>query len=453
MATALGIILGTPRVSGQASLLDPAFNPGTGANGIIETVVQQPDGKILVCGNFTVFNGITNSYIARLNADGSVDTNFVSHVSYWVRTIALQPDGKIVIGGFFNYVAGLSRNLIARLNCDGSLDTNFNPGTGASGDLGTAVDGDPDPFIFATALQSDGKILITGNFTNYNGENIYGICRLNTNGLRDTTFKVGPGINWGSWGRSLHIQSNGQIMLTGWFTSYDNQNCNRMALINTNGSVDTNFNPYFGPLTAVYDSLELSDGEYLVVGDTETNTFTQKVALLESDGPFDPSFLGSDDDKTESICQQGNGQILIGGYFSEVDGAPLTSIARLNPDGSLDPSLSAAVDNYIWYVSLQSDGKILISGGFTTIDGVSRNSVARLLPSAAPELVAPAFNSNVFSVSLLTSSNKMYTLQYATSLTTTAWNQAASISGNGATEVLVDTNAADAARFYRVMVQ
>jgi uncharacterized delta-60 repeat protein/uncharacterized repeat protein (TIGR02543 family) len=298
--------------------------------------------------------------------------------------MALEPNGEIVIGGFFNSVAGVSRNLIARLNSDGSLDTTFDPGTGASGDLGTAIDGDPDPFIFATALQSDGKILITGNFTNYNGEAIYGICRLNTNGTRDTSFDVGPGINWASWGRSLSVQTNGQIMLTGWFTSYNDQNCNRMALINPDGSVDTNFNPFFSlAASAVYDSVELSNGEYIVVGDTETNTFTQKVAELEPDGAFDTNFLGSDDDKTESVRLQHNGQILIGGYFSEVDGVPLTSIARLNPDGAVDTNFSAALDNFVWTIDVQTDGNILIGGGFTTVDGVSRNSVARLLASAA----------------------------------------------------------------------
>src|SRR5436190_12803461 len=157
-------------VSTQSPLVDLSFNSGGGGidGGLVEQIVPQPDGKILICGNFTKFNGVQKSYIARLNADGTVDDSFSAGVGYWVRTIALQPDGKMVIGGFFSSVEAQSRNLIARLNSDGSLDYSFDPGSGASGTLGTAINGNPSPFIFYTALQPDGKILITGNFTNYN---------------------------------------------------------------------------------------------------------------------------------------------------------------------------------------------------------------------------------------------------------------------------------------------
>src|SRR3954471_10254970 len=96
------------------SLVDKSFNPGSGANGFVETVLEQPDGKILICGNFTQFNGVPMGYMGRLNPDGSVDTSFSGHPGYWVRTMALQPDGKVVIGGWFNNVDGQPRNTIAR---------------------------------------------------------------------------------------------------------------------------------------------------------------------------------------------------------------------------------------------------------------------------------------------------------------------------------------------------
>ncbi|MGI8967081.1 MAG: delta-60 repeat domain-containing protein, partial [Limisphaerales bacterium] len=160
----------------QTNFLDLTFDPGTGAgNTFVETVLPQPDGKVLVCGAFTVFSGQPRNYIARLNSDGSLDTNFVASPSYWVRHMTLQTDGKIIIGGFFTSVEGQSRNLVARLNSNGSLDTSFNPGSGATGTLGVSITGVPDPFVFQTALQSDGKILITGNFTTYNGVGVNGI--------------------------------------------------------------------------------------------------------------------------------------------------------------------------------------------------------------------------------------------------------------------------------------
>src|SRR5215207_8561702 len=84
-----------------ASMLDTTFAIGSGANGIVEQVQELPDGKVLICGNFTTFNGSQRSYIARLNPNGSVDETFNAAPSYWVRHFSVQTDGKIVIGGFF----------------------------------------------------------------------------------------------------------------------------------------------------------------------------------------------------------------------------------------------------------------------------------------------------------------------------------------------------------------
>src|SRR4051812_50189440 len=91
-------------------VVDSTFNIGTGADGIVEQVLQQPDGKILICGNFTSFNGQNKGYIARLNNDGSVDSSFTAGPGYWTRHMALQPDGEIIIGGFFLKGEGGERN-------------------------------------------------------------------------------------------------------------------------------------------------------------------------------------------------------------------------------------------------------------------------------------------------------------------------------------------------------
>src|SRR4051812_3976126 len=105
------------------SLLDTSFDIGTGADGLVEQVLELPDGRVLICGNFTTFNGQNRSYVARLNHNGSVDLSFEAHPSYWVRHMSVQQDGKIVIGGYFETVSDVPRSLIARLNEDGSLDT------------------------------------------------------------------------------------------------------------------------------------------------------------------------------------------------------------------------------------------------------------------------------------------------------------------------------------------
>src|SRR5262249_7370824 len=127
-AGALILLTGSEVSLAQGNPVDPSFDPGTGANDLVESVEAQPDGKVLICGIFTQFDGMARNYIARLNANGSVDTSFVATPSYWVRYMALQPNGKIVIGGFFTSVGGMPRNRVARLNSDGTLDTTFDPG-------------------------------------------------------------------------------------------------------------------------------------------------------------------------------------------------------------------------------------------------------------------------------------------------------------------------------------
>ena len=140
--------------SARAQAVDPTFNPG--ASDDIEALAIQPDGKILVGGQFATIGGggtgtTARRKIARLNADGSVDTGFQApYVSLSaVSDIALQVDGKIVIGGDFVDVSGCFH--ICRLNADGSLDTGFNPGA--------------NYFVWAIAVQADGKILVGGGFT------------------------------------------------------------------------------------------------------------------------------------------------------------------------------------------------------------------------------------------------------------------------------------------------
>jgi uncharacterized delta-60 repeat protein len=437
------------------NFLDATFDPGTGAhNGFVESMAIQPDGKILICGNFASFNGQPGGYVARLNSNGSVDTNFVADVSYWTRCIAVQSDGKIVIGGFFNFVGGQSRNLIARLNANGSLDTTFDPGTGGTGILGAGIDGNADPFVFAIAIQPDKKILIGGNFASYGGVGRRGIARLNTNGVLDTTFAVGSGVN--SWVRSLRVLTNEQILVSGWFTSYKDQSYNRMVRVNPDGSPDTNFNAYFGDQTAIYTTAPLLDGKMVVGGHTvnANSVFQQEIVRLHSNGSYDTNFNNGGsgaNDKVESVALQSDGKIVMGGYFQSYNGAGDRNIARLNPDGTLDNSFTASVDSWIWTVLVQNDGKILICGGFNNVNGASRNGIARLNPSPSPTIFNARRFPDRFEVSVISRNEKNYSLQYKDSLVSSTWTSLPPVAGDGGVIILSDFNPSLTNRFYRVI--
>jgi uncharacterized delta-60 repeat protein len=228
---AFGLLLATGLTTStfaQPGANDPTFNtidvgsPGDGAgfNDFVLTTVVQPDGKILAGGGFTMYNSVSNSSrIARLNSDGSIDPSFTIGTGFnnYVYTIALQSDGKIVVGGSFTSFNGTGVNRIARLNTDGSLDLTFFPGTGFNSDVATTV------------VQPDGKIIVGGAFTSFNGAGINRIARLNTDGSLDAAFNPGTGFNANV--RSINIQSDGKIIAAGEFTSYNGIIRTRIARI------------------------------------------------------------------------------------------------------------------------------------------------------------------------------------------------------------------------------
>jgi uncharacterized delta-60 repeat protein len=123
---------GIARLNDNGSI-DTGFNTaaqGTvGVAGTVRAIALQPDGKILICGTFTTARGVTQNNIARLNSDGSLDTGFNTGATVGandtVRYLDVQLDGKILIGGEFSTVRGVARRGIARLNADGTLDTSF----------------------------------------------------------------------------------------------------------------------------------------------------------------------------------------------------------------------------------------------------------------------------------------------------------------------------------------
>ena len=176
LSAMVAIVLASARTAlAQTSLLDPAFDPGSGAaDGLIETTVAQPDGRVLVCGNFGSINGVPQAYIARLTSQGGVDPTFHAAPGYWVRHMALQADGKVVIGGFFTTVEGLPRKP------GGPPQHRRQPRQVLRPRIRRGKEDRrrrrKDPFVFVVAVQPDGKILIGGNFATTTGSRAADWC-------------------------------------------------------------------------------------------------------------------------------------------------------------------------------------------------------------------------------------------------------------------------------------
>ncbi len=352
--------------------IDTGFDPGSGANGYVRAIALQPDGKIIIGGDFTTYNGTGRNYIARLHADGSLDATYDpgSGANDKIQTMALQSDGKTLIGGDFTTYNGTVRNRVARINADGSLDAAFSPGTGANGS------------VRAIALQPDGKALIGGSFTTYNGTGRNFIARVNANGSLDATFNVGTGA--GSIVYGITLQPDGKAIIGGFFTTYNSTARNYIARVNADGSLDMGFDPGSGGNSYIQSIALQTDGKAIIVGSfvTYNGTARNYIARVNADGSLEATFnQGSGASRTVlATALQPDGKIIIGGQFNSYNTIARTRIARLNADGSLDatfdPGTGASAD--VSAIALQPDGKIIIGGTFTTYNGTTRNRIARL---------------------------------------------------------------------------
>ncbi len=300
-------------VRGQSAL--DGFDPN--ANSVIFAVAVQPDGKVLIGGQFTTLspNGgaaVASHFIARLNPDGTLDSSFYPNPNSYVRAIAVQADGKIVIGEDFtalapNNGASVTRKYIARLNPDGTLDTSYNPVANAT--------------VNTLVLQPDGRILAGGTFNTFfpnNGSSVTrrAIARINTDGTIDSGFNPNASTPASPAVYTIVVQADGSVLAGGHFTT--------------------------------------------IGGQTRTN-----IARLDATTGAADSFNPSANSDVNTIVVQADGKIVVGGLFNAfistptIGGQTRNRIARLDPVTGLADSFDPNANSTVNALALQSDGKIL----------------------------------------------------------------------------------------------
>jgi uncharacterized delta-60 repeat protein len=373
-----------------AGSIDTLFSPGTGANASIQAMALQTNGSILIGGDFTQFNAVTRNRIARLAAGGTLDTTFLtSGVGFngTVRAITLQPNGRVLVGGSFTTVNATNRNYIVRLATDGTLDNSFNPGSGA------------DNPVFAVAVHTNGtqngKVVIGGTFATFNGTSRNGVARLGSDGALDPTFTVGTGANGTVY--ALAIQSDGRLLVGGEFTAFNGTSKAGIIRLNTDGTVDPLFNPAgVGANGSVRVITLQSDGSILIGGlfTSYNGAANNYIAKLDRngvpDGAFTTAVQGGADNAVYAIALQDDGKIVLAGDFSRFHvnngngGVSRSRVTRLNPDGSVDPTINfgTGANGFIGAALVQRNAsnvdQIVLGGGFTTFNGTTANYLARL---------------------------------------------------------------------------
>ncbi|MBX7181920.1 MAG: T9SS type A sorting domain-containing protein [Bacteroidia bacterium] len=364
----------------QPGGLDLSFAPQLGADDDVQDIETETEGKIYIGGDFIYYNGNYSPRIARLNSDGSLDSSF--HVGDGLdgrlRKIAFQTDGKILLAGDFNTYNFNPSKGIVRVFPSGEIDSSFHVGTGIN-NRGITL-----------AVQPDQRILVGGSFTVYNGVTVTRLIRLLPNGALDSTFNFANGPN--GTVEEILLQSDGKIIIGGDFTQIGSNYRLRVARLNSDGILDPTFGNGFG-LSAVVFAMETSPNNKLMVGGNFNSYNLQtscKVARLNGDGNLDNSYpVGNGADSyVFDLKVLNDGSVLIAGTFTSFRGNPFPRLVKTDSvcteDFDFNPGGSGA-DETINSIAIQPDGKILIGGVFQNYNGIQRKRIARLYTCLTPQ--------------------------------------------------------------------
>jgi uncharacterized delta-60 repeat protein len=357
------------------------------ANGSITKAIPQPDGKVIVAGNFSYIGAVERAGIARLKADGTLDPTFDpgAGADGAINLVALQSDGKVVITGPFTTVAGTARAGVARLDSDGKLDLSFDPGTGIG----------PSGLIYDMLIDPGDKTVLAGAFEAFNGVTRHELVRLNLNGSVDPTFDAGKNFGYvggGGFVKRIALYPDGQLIAIGLFQAGSKYDLVRVA---PDGTVDQSFLAIGVSNAAVAAQ---PDGR-VVVGDGIVNNSFGGLNRVNADGQTDITFHATAN-RPSVVRLQPDGRILVLDY----------TLRRLNYNGTNDPTFvvpqlgSGRSDSAILAgMEVQADGRILIYGSFNSVNGVPRIGVARLLANGSvdptfvpdPSIIATGFVLNL----------------------------------------------------------
>lgn len=368
------------------SFLDSRFaaiaNAGGGFNDRVLAIDYQSDGKIIVGGNFTDFNGNTVNRICRLNPDGRIDDTFNigTGFSSGVLTIKVQPDDKILVGGNFDEFNGNPAIRICRLNLNGTRDETFDIGTGFNSNVNSIK------------LLSDNTIIVGGNFTNFNGNVVGRIAKLNSNGTHNSSFTTNTGTGFNFAVFSLDIDPSDNIYVGGVFTNFNGTTVYRAAKMSGTGvqnstfssNISNNLNAQVNAIRYNYNKV-LIGGEFTGAFGTGLNFIYQ----LNPDGTQDTDFMVQ---ATNYGYENGyNGKVfaieavadgwLVGGDFTNYSKNTISYINYIQNTGKQlngYRAFSSGFNNPIHTLKLYPGNKVLAGGDFIDYDGITNSRLANL---------------------------------------------------------------------------
>ncbi|MFT3883876.1 MAG: hypothetical protein QM724_00135 [Flavobacteriales bacterium] len=365
-------VLGRPSLSPGS--IDIAFDPRGGANDRVRCLLPLPDGRVLIGGAFSAFNGVPRCRVAMLAPDGSLDLSFQPEENCCgpVFALAMQPDGRLLVAGW----GALGTPSITRLLPDGRVDGSFAFGTEFFG------------YFYALALLPDGRILVGGSFTGINGQRMGRIARLLPDGQLDASFRPGGGFQLDvaegeACVRALALGPDGRILAAGRFHSFDGTPRGGIARLLPDGALDSSFDPCGGCSDPVIALAPLADGGAFLGGRVMwfAGGPCDGIVRLDASGRVVRTFKAEqvfDGDVACLIARQ-DASVIASGTVRLSNGEVYDRVVAFRPDGRVDPALPPIeeFDGQVRCMAEDTRGGLLVAGDFGRANGIPRRSILR----------------------------------------------------------------------------
>ncbi|SMC87284.1 DUF5008 domain-containing protein [Pedobacter nyackensis] len=352
---------------------DPNLRSGKGSNGPISSIIEY-NGKYLIGGGFSGYNQRTEniSNLTMLSKNGSIDTigihtfrrpdqtdtikyfpKFNAGTDKAISQLYKQPDDKIIVSGGFDFfisrrydqpnkrsekdtiiLDSIRMPQILRLNADGTLDKTYR--FNASENEGFKAANGPSRALIHTDGKYQGKVLMYGKFSSFDGKSAKNMIRLNADGTIDDSFNTGVGPDNYVYSVTYNNILD-RYVICGLFRTYNGKPCEYLAILKSDGSLDEGFAPkkFDGP-GASFAKL-LNDGLMVVSGNFNTyNGITRNgFMILNSKAELAPGynatglFNGFLNDVIETKSDDNKRALLLIGFFTRFNNEPVNSIIRV----------------------------------------------------------------------------------------------------------------------------
>ncbi len=328
--------------------------------GVVRAIVVQPDGRLIVGGNFTSINGVPRQFLARLNPDGTVDPSWDPSPSDPVTQLAANDHAIFVLGSFTN-IGGLDRIGLAKLNLsDGTLDAVW----------------DPHPNRPPATLAVNGaEVFISGGFSSVGGQSRMALAKLSADGVGTVDAEWNPGM---AGSASAMAVDGPYLYVGGYYYQIGGVDRTSLARLTTSGAgvVDPVWAPRMSAGTTV--GAILPDGTNVYV---ESMSGLQRFSTLGT-GPVDTAWGPLPSSMVYVLLKDG-AHLYVGGSFSSVGSLPRRGLARISLEaGTVDPSWDANLDQDVWALALSGAG-LYVGGAFEHAGNALGLGLARVDPDSA----------------------------------------------------------------------